>query len=409
MPRQPEFPVVIKAGPASVRIYRVKHKSNKSGFAYVLVWKSGRARKLQQFASLGAATEEARIKVAQLADGRVAGAEMSKRDRDELVEARRLCGDIPLLAALEEWKRSRDLAGGQLIPAAEAWATRNGKGFQVICVAEVVDQFLAAKKRLGVDVSASYMKILPTLTAVLGERSLDSLSSRELSAWLDQRHPRPVTRNTARKRIVTLWRWARKQGFLPRDALTEAEQTDTAREPPKKIGVISSETYRRLLEYVRANQGEYLAPLVFAGLCGLRRSEIHGQSWKDVEIDRALLHVTTAKRNTPAYRLVPLSPNAIAWLNLCAGREGEVCEDLAVDHIRKVGREAGFVLPKNCFRHSFISHRVAKTGNVAETSLEAGNSPEEIFRDYRELFSKSEGEAWFNIFPSSAAAEIRIN
>jgi integrase len=262
-----------------------------------------------------------------------------------------------------------------------------------------VDQFLDAKKSLGVDISASYKKIFPTLTKVMGDRSLGSLTSRELSAWLDQRHPNPVTRNTARKRIVTLWRWSRRQGYLPRDILTEAEQTDTAIESPKRIGVISGETYRRLLEHFRTNEIKYLAPLVLAGLCGLRRCEIHGQVWKDVEIGRALLHVTKAKRNTPAYRLVPIQSNAVAWLNLCPDREGDLCDDMAIDRIREIGREADFVLPKNCFRHSYISHRVAQTGDVATTSLEAGNSPEEIFRDYRELFSKSDGEAWFNILP----------
>jgi hypothetical protein len=71
-----------------------------------------------------------------------------------------------------------------------------------------------------------------------------------------------------------------------------------------------------------------------------------------------------------------------------------------------IGRTAGFELPQNCFRHSFISHRVAQTGNVAETALEAGNSPRVIFQHYRELFTKEEGEAWFTLVPAGAAQQL---
>jgi hypothetical protein len=80
-----------------------------------------------------------------------------------------------------------------------------------------------------------------------------------------------------------------------------------------------------------------------------------------------------------------------------------MCSDMATDRIRAIGRTAQFVLPDNCFRHSFISHRVAQTGNVAETALEAGTSPTIIFQNYRELFDKADGEAWFAIKPRASS------
>jgi hypothetical protein len=46
---------------------------------------------------------------------------------------------------------------------------------------------------------------------------------------------------------------------------------------------------------------------------------------------------------------------------------------------------------------------VAQTGNVAETALEAGNSPTIIFQNYRELFDKADGEAWFAIKPRASS------
>jgi hypothetical protein len=54
---------------------------------------------------------------------------------------------------------------------------------------------------------------------------------------------------------------------------------------------------------------------------------------------------------------------------------------------------------QNALRHSFISYRVAETGDVARTSLEAGNSPKQVFRHYREVVDEAAAQAWFSIAP----------
>jgi len=54
---------------------------------------------------------------------------------------------------------------------------------------------------------------------------------------------------------------------------------------------------------------------------------------------------------------------------------------------------------QNALRHSFISYRVALTGDVARTALEAGNSAKMIFRHYREVVEPQMAEAWFSITP----------
>ena len=54
---------------------------------------------------------------------------------------------------------------------------------------------------------------------------------------------------------------------------------------------------------------------------------------------------------------------------------------------------------QNALRHSFFSYRVSMTGDVARTSLEAGNSPKMIFRHYREIVTEEDAKAWFSIMP----------
>ena len=54
---------------------------------------------------------------------------------------------------------------------------------------------------------------------------------------------------------------------------------------------------------------------------------------------------------------------------------------------------------QNALRHSYISYRVAQTGDVPRTALEAGNSPAMIFRHYRELVDEEAAKAWFSVTP----------
>jgi len=53
----------------------------------------------------------------------------------------------------------------------------------------------------------------------------------------------------------------------------------------------------------------------------------------------------------------------------------------------------------NALRHSFISYRVAETGDVNRTALEAGNTAPMIFSHYRELVTPQEAKAWFAVKP----------
>ena len=77
----------------------------------------------------------------------------------------------------------------------------------------------------------------------------------------------------------------------------------------------------------------------------------------------------------------------------------------AVNRVRHVvGNKTKFKWKRNGLRHSFCSYRLAITQDAAKTSLEAGNSPQMIFRHYRELTTEDEAKEWFAIMPPKPAA-----
>jgi integrase len=212
--------------------------------------------------------------------------------------------------------------------------------------------------------------------------------------------------------MITMWRWARAKGYLPRNIQTEMEQVEPMKEAPLKIGILSVQNFAELLRLIRDRHPTYLAVTVLAGFAGLRRAELHAQSWENIDLGRSLLRVTKAKKNTPQDRLVHLSPAAVEWLVLCRNQKGLVSPPWGIDYVRTYARDAKIECPPNAFRHSFVSYRVAATGDVRDTALEAGNSPDKIFHHYRELVSKEEGKTWFNLDPrlvDSFGAEAHLH
>ena len=50
---------------------------------------------------------------------------------------------------------------------------------------------------------------------------------------------------------------------------------------------------------------------------------------------------------------------------------------------------------------------VKRKKNAAVVALEAGNSPQMIFKHYRELVTEKEADAWFSIVPGGAGRKGR--
>ena len=53
----------------------------------------------------------------------------------------------------------------------------------------------------------------------------------------------------------------------------------------------------------------------------------------------------------------------------------------------------------NALKQRSMYYRVAAIQNVAQVALEAGNSPQMIFRHYRELVRPADAKKWFLIAP----------
>lgn len=412
------YPLLVKIGSVTVRIYRSTRpadpaRNRSARVVYQVAWHdAGGVRRVCQFADLAAAKETARMKAEALAAGRSeAAASLSMDDVALLSELRRIAGKTPPLAALEEWAKAKALCGEHLLTAAQSWAAAK-RSTKSATVAEAVEAFLTAKRRAGVSMK-SYDAFLPALAGEIGDAPISTVASATLEDWLHERYgdeeteiANPFTFNTGRKRFVALWRWCRDKGYIPDTTKTQADLMQPMRQTSNRIGILTVETFARLLALVQADHPDHLAVAVMAGFTGLRRSELHAQTWEDIDLKRGILRVTSAKKGTVAYRLVHLCPAAVEWLTAAPRQDKDKVGGITplsppwgVDRLRTFARKAELDCPPNGFRHSFVSYRCAATGNVAETSQEAGNSAAVVHRYYRELVAKEDGNAWFALTP----------
>ena len=409
-----KFPHEVREQSVVVKIYRQKARSNASGFSYAVTWIGANGWNKITRSTLEQALNEAKLKAGQLAAGISNANLLTNADASELSQARDVVGKhgVPLLSALNEWSRARDFAGPSMVAVCEEWSHRKADTITRIKVAEAITKFIAAKNALKKRGSRTYGSKLKPASDALGAYYLDSITPKDWTKFLS-RYEDGVTHNDVRKRLVTLCRWAQKNGHLALDLKPAIEHTERSKEAPTKIGILTAAEFSKLLEHFRTKRPDYLAALVIAGFGGLRSDEIQGkrdeverrQRWEDIqqkpgEGRTPFLSVSAAKNNTPSARIVYLSDAALAWLKICPEpHTGPVCQARAIEKLRLLAREDGFRLPENCFRHSWITYRIAVTNDKPSTATQAGNSVATIDKHYRVPRPSHEGEAWFAIRP----------
>ncbi|MEY3898292.1 MAG: hypothetical protein RLZZ214_3813, partial [Verrucomicrobiota bacterium] len=177
------------------------------------------------------------------------------------------------------------------------------------------------------------------------------------------------------------------------------EQSESFKQAETEIEIFTPEEMERLLLAAHAR----ILPLIAIGaFAGIRSAEVCRLHWEDIKWDRGHIEIAGKKAKTAARRLAPLPENLKAWLTPWHGETGEIIS--ITDYAGALSDTAVKAkIPgewrQNALRHSFISYRVAETGDVARTSLEAGNSPKMIFRHYREIVDAEAAKAWFSIRP----------
>jgi integrase len=268
-------------------------------------------------------------------------------------------------------------------------------------VAELIEMKRAAHK------SARYVRDLDLrlgrFNKTHGERSVASITGKELDEWLAGLAVAPGTRNTFRRDIRTLFSFCAKRGYCPSN---EAKGTERAEDVDKPPGILTPAQCSALLGACGDDVLPYVAISLFAGL---RAAELEKLDWAEVDLDSGHIEVTAVKSKTKRRRLVPISDNLAAWIRPVAALAGLVAPVGLRKRFDAVKARAGLKeWPQNAMRHSFGSYRLAACADAARVSLEMGNSPAMVFAHYRELVKGADAAKYWNIRPASAANVLEM-
>jgi integrase len=339
-----------------------------------------------------------------LTNGWSASDEVTKRELELLRHCERKAQEfgVSLTAAMDEWASARKAAGEiTLSDAVRFYAANRVDLLAVRTITQTADEFVESRRGSGV--SDIYVRNCKASLKRFTDRvsgNITDVTVADINRFLKGlKGLGPVSRNGIRRNIVTMFGFAKRNGYLHPDRKTAAEQSESFKQEETEIEIFTPEEMERMLLAAHAR----ILPLMAIGaFAGIRSAEIHRLDWEDIKWDRGHIEIAGKKAKTAARRLVPLPENLKAWLNPWRGETGKIISitDYAgalSDTAVKAKIPGGW--RQNALRHSFISYRVAETGDVARTSLEAGNSPKMILRHYREIVDEEATKAWWSIHP----------
>ncbi len=245
---KPKKPTLVRVGSVTVRIY-----SGESGGypLHTVVWYEGAKRMRKTFAGISEARAEAERLATRLADGHTKAVGMKSQDADSYGLAMRdleVTG-VPLNVAIREYVTAFKQLGGQsIVEAAKFYAARRPTQSVTVTVHDVVEEFIKIKKADGV--GTRYLQDarsrLRKFSATFGTMPMSGLSNELMTEWLQGVAENPRTRKNFRQHVVTLFRWARSKGYLPREAQTEADSLPVSKLKGTDTQVFSSGDIRDL-------------------------------------------------------------------------------------------------------------------------------------------------------------------
>jgi integrase len=397
-PRKKPGPVLrVKHGSAVVPIYVSKVRK---WTRYTITFHLNGQRTRRTFGSLEKAKTEAQLVARKIQEGLSATNDLSPIQREFFLAAQRLIEPLntPFVSAVEEYARCRELLGPVPLMTAVEEYVRRTQGMTIgVKVTEIVPEFLAAK------VQDNLSKVYLAQLAINLRRfsahfsgEIMAIKAGEFDRWLRSLGGSPVTRNSVHRSIKVFFSFCKARGYLPSSEATVAELVHLAKEGESKAEIFDPESMTKLFN---AASPRVVAFLAIGGFAGLRTAELKRLDWSAVDLDRGIITLRADQAKTASRRIIPVSENLAAWLRPL-NRKGRVieCPNVALESTG-LAKKLGINWPHNGLRHSYISYRIAQVKDAAKVALEAGNSPEIIFKHYRELVTEEAAKVWFSICP----------
>jgi integrase len=406
---------LIRSGSVILKIYECRKKGRDY---FTVAWHVGPKRYRRNFKTLDEAKAFAKPEAEKLAAGQVHAPAVTVAQAQDMKEALRRLGPVqtPIHVVAGEYADVVKQLGetGTLRQAVEFFLHNSIRPDLQRTVPQVMDEFLASKRANGCSqVYVDDCKWRLRRFARDFQVQISHVCTRDIEEWLCKLSTSLVTRNDFRRLIITLFNFARRRGYLPRDRETEARWLEKPKLKSKPIQIF---TPQELGEFLTAAEGQPKLAIAIGAFTGIRSAEMLRLRWENFNWEEGVIDLGCDQTKTASRRLVPILEPLRAWIAPFVKREGSVLGySLAVclaeafattaKKADKARKERDPDAPDlkwkaNGLRHSYASYRLAMVEDVAKVSLEMGNSPQKVFSNYRKVVTKSQATAWFAVMPA---------
>lgn len=403
---------IIESHGVRIPIYHAPTPSGQPGFL-ISFYAEGK-RKQERSKTLQEAELAAKTKVKELAAGTAHVGTFTVRQAAVVTDAISILKEtgVPLSEAARQFAAAHKiLLGHGTIEEAARHFVQDAIRRQIPLkkVQEIVAEFLTYIETTGL--SHQYLRDSRARLERFARgfsTTIRDIAPNDIETWLQSQGKRsPRAHNNDRNAVVTLFNFAKRKGYLPRDVETAAELTAKRKDVGGEIQILTPEDFTLLLSHAPKIFLPYVA---LGGLAGLRTAEISRLDWREIDFKQKHILISAAKAKTASRRIVPMCDALRQWLTPLARPEGCVMPYKDEQSMMNQWSRAKSLMtngdgkplvdvPTNALRHSYASYRLAQTEDAAKVALEMGNSPRKLFSNYRQLVTKKQAQKWFATLP----------
>jgi len=387
---------------------------------FVLDYRVQGRRKLVWRSSMVKARVAAKAAADKIAEGQAEVLNLKSADAHAYIRARAILdgneGETKINLQIDEAVRiAADilrLLAGRAIPqeAIRDWLKHNDVKLPKITVSAAVQQLKEQAKTDGKSVlrKKQLANVLDRLVKSFNQE-VHTLTPKLIADYLSGLALAERTRRNHRDVIGFFNRWLVLRGYLPKGTdWLEGVQNYSAR----KLGHISTYAADEMRRLIAAADKRILPMIVIGGFAGLRHAEIARLEWQDIDMEEGFIEVKAENAKTDTRRIVPLKPNLKAFLIKLAKKSGKVVSVVnTTKQLLKTAADTGdekkeieaLEWKHNALRHTYISARVAESGDVPRVADEAGNSPQVIRTNYLKRIRPKAAVEWFGIMPRKSS------
>ena len=211
-----------------------------------------------------------------------------------------------------------------------------------------------------------------------------------------------LTKNNYRGNLACFFKYCFRMRYVSENLIRFIPKISCEQnEPP----IITPTHFREILKRTPEKSMERLY-IVFAGLFGIRQSEILRLKGGNIKLDENEIILPKNVAKTKARRTVPILSEQKKWLEpyrdvFKAKFDGLIFVKTMANKIAKFKKRENINWEHNALRHSNASYMLARTSNSAMTSLQLGNSEGVLKQNYMSLVSEKDARDFFKITPES--------